>query len=121
MISGRVGNMWSNTNSWNQSCSMSIINSSDDSTICLSSSNLCNCIGLGLSLGLSLAVSMEIRVGMIGCRVGNMWNNTNSWDQSCSMSIINSSDDSTICLSSSNLCNCIGLGLSLGLSLAVSM
>merc|ERR1711892_1121208 len=62
---------------------------------------------------------MEIRVGMIGCRIGNMWNNTNSWNQSSAMSITNSSDDSSVSLSSSNLCNCIGFGLSLGLSLAV--
>merc|ERR1739838_499848 len=62
---------------------------------------------------------MEIRVGMIGGRIGNMRNYTNSWDQPCSMSITNSSDDSSVSLSSSYLCNSVGLGLSLGLSLAV--
>merc|ERR1739838_903647 len=96
---------------------MAIVNSSDDTSGSLSVSNLLK----GVRLGLSLAISMEMRVGIIGCRVGNMWNNTNSWNQSCSMSIVYSSDDSSISLSSGNLCNCVWLGLSLGLSLAVSM
>merc|ERR1712106_928698 len=103
-----------NSGGGDQSTSMAIVNSSDDTSGSLSVSNLLK----GLRLGLSLAVSMEIRVGMIG-RIGNMWNNTNSRYQSCSMAIAYSSDDSSISLSSSNLCNSVGLRLSLGLSFAI--
>merc|ERR1712106_734764 len=111
-----VGNgVVSNSGGGDQSTSMTIVNSSDHTSGSLSVSNLLK----GVRLGLSFAISMEIRVGMISCRVGNMWNNTNSWNQSCSMSIVYSSDDSSVSLSSGNLCNCVGLGLSLAVSMEI--
>merc|ERR1712128_154923 len=81
MISCRIGNMRNNTNGWDQSCSMTIVYSSDDSSISLSSGNLCNCIGFGLSLGLSLAV-VDIGIARIDTSGGANWDGTNCFDTS---------------------------------------